>query len=148
LTPVKDQSSRRILGCSLLRTGGEEPLEAVARILRRSGVKIGKVDRRINLISGRIGSIFDRHSCKVKARVFSQRDVSLIELVCETAWRRPGTLALVGYVEVLRSNFDNISLAQTEQTMQWEQTVKEGKKAKRIRTEAVNLLNSMEAEMG
>ncbi len=148
MTPAKHRNSNRVLGCSLLRTGDEEPLAMVSRILTRSGVRIGKVDRKTNLISGRIGSILDGHSCKVKVRVFSQKDVSLIELVCEGAWRRPGAHALAGYVDVLRSNFDDISLAEIQQTVPWNPTEKEGKRGRRIRTEAVNLLNSMEAERG
>jgi len=136
-----------VLGCSLFRTGDEDPTVVISEILRRSGVKVGKVDKKANQITGRIGSFLDKNACKVTVNVYNQRSMSLIELVCEGAWGRPGPKVLSAYLKILCDNFDDLSLDDIERSIDWERSEPGGKGSHRSRTQAVALIRNIEAEM-
>lgn len=145
--PQKEENLKKAEGCSLFWTGDKEPVSLVSEILRRSGVKIGKIDKKNRQIFGRIGSRLESHSCKVTARIYNQKEMSLVSLMCEGSWRRPGTRVLCDYVDVLCKNFDDVSLSDVVNSIDWE-SHSDGKSGHRITTDAVALLRDMEAELG
>jgi hypothetical protein len=147
LMPFAKRGVNKVLGCSLFRTGEEEPMSVVSEILRRSGVKVGKVDRKISQITGRIGSFFDPYTCKVTAHIFNQKSINLIELVCEGAWGRPGEKVLSDYLKILCHNFDDLSLEDIERSIDWERSDSKGKGSHKARTQAVALIKNIEDEM-
>jgi len=147
LMPANERGVNKVLGCSLFRTGDEEPMTVVSEILRRSGVKVGKVDRKINQITGRIGSFFDPYACKVTAHIYNQKSMSLVELVCGGTWGRPGEKVLSTYIKILCHNFDDLSLDDIERSIDWERSDLEGMESRRARTQAVALIKNIEAEM-
>jgi hypothetical protein len=145
--PLTKRGVNKVLGCSLFRTGEEEPMTVVSEILRRSGVKVGKVDKKSNQITGRIGSFFDPYACKVTAHIFNQKSISLIELVCEGAWGRPGEKVLSDYLKILCRNFNDLSLSDIENTIDWGWSGSKGEGSHKARTQAVALIKNIEAEM-
>lgn len=147
MMPVDERETNKVLGCSLFKTGDEEPMTIVSEILKRSGVKIGKINKKINQITGKIGSFLDPYACKVTARIYNQKAISLIELVCEGTWGRPGKKVLSTYLKILRHNFDDLSLDDVERSIDWERSDSKGKESRRARTQAVALIKNIEAEM-
>ncbi len=147
MRPQREKNLNKAEGCSLLWTGDQEPFSLVSEMLRRSGVKIGKIDRQNCQIVGRIGSRLESHSCRVTARIYNQKEVSLVSLMCEGSWRRPGTRVLCAYVDILCKNFDDVTLADVVDSIDWE-SHSDGKSGHRITTDAVALLRDMEAELG
>jgi len=147
LIPANERRVNKVLGCSLFRTGGEEPMTVVSEILRRSGVKVGKVNRKIKQITGKIGSFLDPYACRVTARIYNQKSMSLVELVCEGAWRRPGEKVLSTFIKILCHNFDDLSLDDIERSIDWERSDLKGLESRRARTQAVALIKNIEAEM-
>ena len=147
MMPFSRRGANKVLGCSLFRTGEEEPVTVVSEILRRSGVKVGKVDKKISRITGRIGSFFDPYTCKVTAHIFNQKSISLIELVCEGAWGRPGEKVLSDYLKILCRNFNDLSLSDGENTIDWGWSDSKGKGSHKARTQAVALIKNIEDEM-
>jgi hypothetical protein len=143
----KVRGSDKALGCSLFRPSGEEPLALVSGILKRSGVKVGKVSKETNRITGRIGSLLDPYSCKVTAKIFNQREVSLVELECQGGWGRPGERVLSTYMKLLCRNFDDAGPADVERAIDWKSGNSNGRGAHRSRTEAVTLIKKIEAEI-
>jgi len=137
----------KVLGCSLFRTGGEEPMTVVSEILKRSGVRVVKLDRRGSLVTGKIGSFFDPCGCKVTAHVYNQKSMSLIELVCEGTWGRPGEKVLSAYLKILCHNLEDLSLDDIERSIDWEWSDSKGKDSRRARTQAVALIKNIEAEL-
>jgi len=131
----------------LFRTADEDPITLVSEILRRSGVKIGKINMKKHQIMGKIGSLFDPEACKVTARVFNQKSVSLVEIVCEGAWGKPGKKVLSTYLDILCHNFDDLSQDDIVKSIDWERRDSEGKEPRRVRTQAVALIRNIEAEM-
>ena len=147
MMPFRGRDANRVQGCSLFRSGEREPLAVVTEILRRSGVRIGKIDKGKEEVTGRIGSILGAHACTVTAHLYNQQSVSLVELVCEGGWRRPGRKVLKSYLEVLRQNLDEISSADIEKAIDWGRSSSNGKGGHRVRTEAVTLIRNIEEEL-
>jgi len=74
-----------------------------------SGVKITRVDKRSNRVTGRIGSRKEPFTCRVDARIYSHGGLSLVEVSCRDSLRRPGLPTLTSYVEALARNLEGSS---------------------------------------
>ena len=147
LSSRKGRNGNKVESCSLVRTGGREPVKVVSEILRRSGVRIGRVDKTTSQITGRIGSLVDPYYCKVAVRVYNQRELSLVELVCEGSWRGPGAQVLSTYVEILSRNFDDTLTSETCTVSDLEADISKEDHSYRGSRGAVVLLRDIEAEL-
>ena len=122
-----DRRGNRAEACGLLRGDRFRPLDLVSEILRMSGVRITKVDKRSNKVSGRIGSWKEPFKCRVDARIYSHGGLSLVELSCRDSLKRPRLPTLMSYVEALTRNLEGPSSQRVEdaidrasETMEWE----------------------------
>jgi hypothetical protein len=121
-----DRRGNRVEACSILREGRFRPLDLVSDILRMSGVKITRVDKRSNRVTGRIGSRKEPFTCRVDARIYSHGGLSLVEISCGDSLKRPGVPTLTSYVEALTRNLEGSSpqliesaVNRTSETMAW-----------------------------
>ena len=121
-----DKRGNRVEACSILREGRLLPLDSVSDVLRMSGVKITKVDKRSNRVTGRIGSRKEPFTCRVDARIYSHGGLSLVEISCRDSMKRPGVPTLTSYVEALTRNLEGSSpqpvegsVNRTFETMEW-----------------------------
>ncbi len=80
---MAQRRSARITKCIVLRSGVEDPLVVVSRLLQAGGVRIQRIDSEHRRIVGRIDFPKDASPCKVTARLYPREGVSLVETLLE-----------------------------------------------------------------
>ncbi len=107
--------STRITKCAVLRSGGEDPLVLVSRLLQAEGVRIQRIDSEHRRIVGRIGVPKDASPCKVTVRLYPREGVGLVETLLESARMGGDAEAISEYSERLTRAFKSGGLADREE---------------------------------
>ncbi len=97
MTAPDPPSGRRLRYC-VVRPDSADAIESVSRVLRGSGVRIDRVNRRAARIKGMIDSPEWGVGCKVVVSLFPRTNLCFIEIACEGS----GETLLTADLEALR----------------------------------------------
>ena len=144
MIPGRREDEKKVEACSIIETGERKPLALVAGVLRRSGVRLGRIDEDRHMIHGSVGSWPDRHACKVMVRIYPHRGMSLVEMTCRGSRRRPGYEFLCSCLDALKRNLEDSMPVDPNGSIDWEIEQFGAKRNLMTRTDAVDLLRKME----